>query len=171
MNPEAVPVPEPREIEVSVVMPSAPRLITSFQFRRDDVGFVTDRRSQVFVVALPDDGGDDTAAPASPVQVTTGDADCTDVAWSPDGTELAFVSARHERADRDLVTDVYAVRPDGTAVGTTEASGAVRSSQARAAASAAGSVRRSLSNRRRASGDSEPKTYSAARRSSSSGRS
>ncbi|MGY1616834.1 S9 family peptidase [Geodermatophilus sp. SYSU D00691] len=91
-----------------------PRLITTFQFRRDAVGFVTDRRSQVFVVALPDDGGDDAAAPPRPVQVTTGDADCTDVAWSPDGTELAFVSARHERADRDLVTDVYAVRPDGT---------------------------------------------------------
>ncbi|MGY1603258.1 S9 family peptidase [Geodermatophilus sp. SYSU D00815] len=91
-----------------------PRLITTFQFRRDAVGFVADRRSQVFVVALPDDGGDDAAAPAPPVQVTTGDADCTDVAWSPDGTELAFVSARHERADRDLVTDVYAVRPDGS---------------------------------------------------------
>ena len=35
-----------------------------------------------------------------PVQVTTGDADCVDVTWRPDGAELAFVSARHERADR-----------------------------------------------------------------------
>ena len=41
--------------------------------------------------------------------MTTGDADCADVAWRPDGAELAFVSARHERADRDLVRDVYAV--------------------------------------------------------------
>src|SRR3954462_8806337 len=91
-----------------------PRLITTFQYRQDDVGFVADRRSQVFVVALPEDGTDDAAAPPQPVQVTTGDADCTDVTWSPDGTELAFVSARHERADRDLVTDVYVVRPDGS---------------------------------------------------------
>jgi dipeptidyl aminopeptidase/acylaminoacyl peptidase len=91
-----------------------PRLITTFQYRQDDVGFVTDRRSQVFMVALPEDGADDSADPPAPVQVTTGDADCTDVTWSPDGTELAFVSARHERADRDLVTDVYVVRADGS---------------------------------------------------------
>src|SRR3954464_1761989 len=91
-----------------------PRLITTFQYRKDDVGFVADRRSQVFVVALPEDGSDDAAAPPQPMQVTTGDADCADVTWSPDGTELAFVSSRHERADRDLVTDVYVVRPDGS---------------------------------------------------------
>ena len=47
--------------------------------------------------------------PPEPAQVTTGDADCADVTWRPDGAELAFVSARHERADRDLVRDVYAV--------------------------------------------------------------
>src|SRR3954467_5848578 len=91
-----------------------PRLITTLQYRMDDVGFVTDRRSQVFVVPLPEDGGDDPLPPPEPVQVTTGDADCTDVTWSPDGTELAFVSARHERADRDLVTDVHVVRTDGS---------------------------------------------------------
>jgi dipeptidyl aminopeptidase/acylaminoacyl peptidase len=91
-----------------------PRLITTLQFRQDGAGFVGDRRSQVFTVALPDDGGDDAAEPPEAVQVTSGDADCADVAWSPDGTELAFVSARHERADRDLVNDVYVVRTDGS---------------------------------------------------------
>src|SRR3954454_3550208 len=92
----------------------SPRLITTLQYRMDDVGFVIDRRSQVFVVALPEDGADDALPHPEPFQVTTGDADCTDVTWSPDGTELAFVSARHERADRDLVTDVHVVRTDGT---------------------------------------------------------
>jgi dipeptidyl aminopeptidase/acylaminoacyl peptidase len=48
------------------------------------------------------------------VQVTSGDADCADVAWRPDAAELAFVSARHPGADRDLVRDVYAVAPDGS---------------------------------------------------------
>ena len=42
--------------------------------------------------------------------MTTGDADCVDVTWRPDGAELAFVSARHPRADVDLVRDVYAIR-------------------------------------------------------------
>ena len=91
-----------------------PRLITTLQYRRDAEGFLIDRRSQVFVLDLPEDFDDDTAPLPEPVQVTTGDADCADVTWRPDGAELAFVSARHPRADRDLVRDVYAVRPDGS---------------------------------------------------------
>ena len=91
-----------------------PRLITTLKYRLDDVGFVPDRRSQVFLLDLPADFGDDTAPLPEPVQVTAGDADCEDVAWSPDGAELAFVSARHERADRDLVRDIYVVRTDGS---------------------------------------------------------
>ncbi|MGZ4622516.1 MAG: TolB family protein, partial [Blastococcus sp.] len=101
---------------VDGVAPGAepPRLITTLQYRRDAVGFLGDRRSQVFVLDLPADFADDAASPAEPVQVTTGDADCSDVTWRPDGAELAFVSARHERADRDLVRDVFTIAPDGT---------------------------------------------------------
>jgi len=91
-----------------------PRLITTLQYRQDDLGFVADRRSHVFVVDLPGDADDTSVALPEPVQVTDGDADDTDVAWSPDGTELAFVAARHEGADLDLVTDVHLVRPDGS---------------------------------------------------------
>lgn len=90
-----------------------PRLITTLQYRADDLGFTTDRRSHVFVVELPADGGDDAAALPGPVQLTDGDADDTDPAWSPDGAAIAFVSARHERADRDLVTDVFVVAAGG----------------------------------------------------------
>jgi dipeptidyl aminopeptidase/acylaminoacyl peptidase len=110
-------VPEPgRYGTAEGVGPGAepPRLITTLKYRLDDVGFLADRRSQVFVLALPEDVGDDTAPLPEPAQVTSGDADCEDVTWSPDGSELAFVSARHERADRDLVRDVYAVAPDGS---------------------------------------------------------
>ena len=97
------------------VAPAAepPRLITTLQYRRDGVGFLDDQRSQVFVLDLPEDFADDTLPAPEPVQVTTGDADSTDVTWRPDGDELAFVSARHPHADRDLVRDVYAVAPDG----------------------------------------------------------
>jgi dipeptidyl aminopeptidase/acylaminoacyl peptidase len=91
-----------------------PRLITTLKYRLDDVGFLTDRPSQVFVLDLPADFVDDTAPRSEPVQVTEGDADCVDVAWRPDGDELAFVSARHPRADVDLVRDVYAIAPDGS---------------------------------------------------------
>jgi dipeptidyl aminopeptidase/acylaminoacyl peptidase len=91
-----------------------PRLITTLKYRLDGVGFLVDRPSQVFVAALPADFDDDTAPLADPVQVTTGTADCADVTWRPDGEELAFVSARHPRADADLVRDVYAIAPDGS---------------------------------------------------------
>jgi dipeptidyl aminopeptidase/acylaminoacyl peptidase len=91
-----------------------PRLITTLTYRRDGVGFLVDRPSQVFLLDLPPDFEDDTAALPEPRQVTTGDPDCVDVTWRPDGGELAFVSARHPRADRDLVRDVYAVAPDGS---------------------------------------------------------
>jgi dipeptidyl aminopeptidase/acylaminoacyl peptidase len=88
-----------------------PRLITTLKYRLDDVGFVVDRRSHVFVVDVPVDP--DAEAPPEPVQVTDGDVDDTDVAWSPDGETLAFVSARHDGADGDLVTDVHVVPAGG----------------------------------------------------------
>jgi dipeptidyl aminopeptidase/acylaminoacyl peptidase len=91
-----------------------PRLITTLQYRLDDVGFFVDRRAQVFVLDLPADFADETAPLPEPAQVTSGDADCADVTWHPGGSELAFVSARHPRADRDLVRDVYVVAADGS---------------------------------------------------------
>ncbi|SFF41002.1 S9 family peptidase [Blastococcus tunisiensis] len=111
-------VPEPgRYGTVDGVAPAAepPRLITNLQYRRDGIGFLADQPSQVFVLDLPADFADDSAPLPEPVQVTTGEADCVDVTWRPDGG-LAFVSARHPRADRDLVRDVYAIEPDGTAL-------------------------------------------------------
>ncbi len=107
-------VPEPgRYGTAEDVEPGAepPRLITTLQYRLDDVGFLVDRRSHVFVVDLPADPEAESAP--EPVQLTDGDADDVDVTWSPDGTELAFVSARHPDADRDLVHDVYAVPAAG----------------------------------------------------------
>ena len=62
----------------------------------------------------PADFDDDTAAAARAGPGDHRPADCVDVTWRPDGAELAFVSARHPRADVDLVRDVYAIRPDGS---------------------------------------------------------
>jgi dipeptidyl aminopeptidase/acylaminoacyl peptidase len=81
-----------------------PRRITSLLYRRDDLGFLSDRPSQVFVVAL--DG--------TPVQVTEGDFDNGDPSWSPDGEWLTFPAARHASHRDDLAKDVWVVRPDGT---------------------------------------------------------
>ncbi len=85
-----------------------PRRITGLQYRRDGVGFLADRRQHLFVVSAEDSD----PAP-EPSQITDGDHDDDQVCWSPDGTWLAFVSARHERREHDRVRDVFLVRPDG----------------------------------------------------------
>ncbi|MFW3168391.1 prolyl oligopeptidase family serine peptidase [Geodermatophilus sp. CPCC 206100] len=109
--------PDSRRLAYTARVPSADpsglRVVTTLSHRRDGVGYLADRPSAVFVLDLPPDGADDAAPLPRPVQLTDGVGDDTDVAWRPDGAELAFVSARHRRADRDLVRDVYAVPATG----------------------------------------------------------
>ena len=96
-------VPEPGRYGTDKDVPSEkepPRRITTFQYRLDDLGFTNDRRPHVFVVdALAED--------AEALQLTRGDFDHGDPAWSPDGRTVAFVSARHESRDEDALSDVF----------------------------------------------------------------
>jgi dipeptidyl aminopeptidase/acylaminoacyl peptidase len=85
-----------------------PRRITTLQYREDNLGFFIDRRSHVFVADPFGEPG------AQPVQVTSGDFDDAAVAWSPDGQSLAFVSARHDTRDADLVSDIWLCATDGS---------------------------------------------------------
>ncbi len=85
-----------------------PRRITGLTYRRDNVGFLTDRRSHVFVVPLADD-----PAASEARQVTFGDADDTDVEWASDD-RLLFLSARHDGREHDRIQDVFEVASDGT---------------------------------------------------------
>ena len=85
-----------------------PRRIRTLQYREDNLGFFIDRRAQVFVI----DPFADPAVEAG--QATSGDFDHAAVTWSPDGSEVAFVSARHDARDSDLVTDIWRCAPDGS---------------------------------------------------------
>lgn len=101
-------VPEPGRYGTDPdVSPEAepPRRITTLRYRIDDLGYLVDRRSHVWVVDL--DGTD-------PVQVTAGDVDHGGLDWSPTGDLLAMTAARHPAAGDDLRVDVWVCRPDGS---------------------------------------------------------
>jgi len=97
----------------------APRLITDLRYLTDGVGFGGDRRSQVFVVDVPDPDaeppvGDTAGDPVGATRVTDGPFDVGSVTWSPDGSRLAFVSARHPGRATDLRVDVWTSATDGS---------------------------------------------------------
>jgi dipeptidyl aminopeptidase/acylaminoacyl peptidase len=76
------------------------RVITTLKYKANGEGFVYDRRPHLFVVSVK--GGD-------PRQLTDGDFVDADPAWSPQGSEIAFVSARHADRDDDNATDLWLV--------------------------------------------------------------
>jgi len=85
----------------------APRRLTRLQYKLDSVGWTADRPQHLFLA--PADGS------AEPTQLTDGDFEDHSPAWAPDGRTLAFISARHEDWDLEMVTDVYLVDAAGGA--------------------------------------------------------
>ena len=80
-----------------------PRRFTRVFFKLDSVGWTGDRRKHVFVVDL--DGGDER-------QLTEGDCENDQPAWSPDGSRIVFTSTRGDRWDVELVDALYELEID-----------------------------------------------------------
>jgi len=105
------------------------RLITANQYMMNGVGYTADQRQQLFVVEVPELGGEPAVLPRgraaheqptlelpglpAALQLTFGDADHTSPAFSADGGRLYFLAALHEGHDDDLVTSVYRVDAAG----------------------------------------------------------
>src|SRR5437870_1677203 len=51
---------------------------------------------------------------SEPVQLTHGEHQSDGPAWSPDGSQIAFVSARGDDWDIDLVSDIWVMNADGS---------------------------------------------------------
>jgi dipeptidyl aminopeptidase/acylaminoacyl peptidase len=84
----------------------APRRFTRIFHKLDSVGFTGDRRKHVFVVEL--EGGD-------PKQVTSGDFEHANPAWSLDGKRIVLEGLRDDRWDVDLINRLYSVDLAGKA--------------------------------------------------------
>jgi dipeptidyl aminopeptidase/acylaminoacyl peptidase len=82
-----------------------PWVIDRLQFKADEVGYLDHRRTHLYVF--------DVASKKS-TQVTGGDYDDENPAWSPDGSKLAFASNRTADADRNYNDDIWVVAADNS---------------------------------------------------------
>ncbi|MFD2422486.1 S9 family peptidase [Amycolatopsis pigmentata] len=84
----------------------APRRITRFDYRLDDIGFLADRRQRLFVI-------DVTGEPGEIAPLTDDRVDVSDPAWTPDGERVLVVARRDWGAAETEETDIYAVPASG----------------------------------------------------------
>ena len=80
------------------------RRIDTLKYKMNSEGFTYDRRKHLFVVSREGDEA---------LQLTDGAWDDGAPAWSPDGTQIAFTSARHAEAEFDVLNDLWTVPSGG----------------------------------------------------------
>jgi dipeptidyl aminopeptidase/acylaminoacyl peptidase len=99
---------ESKDKEEKSNKPKTPRplVIDRYRFKTDTIGYLDHRRTHLYVLDV---------ATRSATQVTSGDFDDRQAAWSPDGKLLAFTSNRSvPDPDRTYDTNIWTVAADNT---------------------------------------------------------
>jgi dipeptidyl aminopeptidase/acylaminoacyl peptidase len=84
----------------------APRRITRLDYAMDNIGYVGDRPSRLFVVDVSADSPE-------PVELTDGTCAVREPAWTPDGAHLVVVAPRDFDVTETLYEDLYTVPAAG----------------------------------------------------------
>jgi dipeptidyl aminopeptidase/acylaminoacyl peptidase len=82
-----------------------PFVIDRLQFKEDTVGYLDRRRTHLYAFDV---------SSKKATQLTSGDFDDNEPAWSPDGKSLAFTSNRSSDPDRNYNSDIWVVAADNS---------------------------------------------------------
>jgi len=82
-----------------------PVVIDRLHFKEDEIGYLDRRRSHLYVFEI---------ASKKMTQVTSGDFDDSEPAWSPDGRSIAFTSNRTAEPDSNFNSDIWVVAADNS---------------------------------------------------------
>jgi dipeptidyl aminopeptidase/acylaminoacyl peptidase len=77
-----------------------PWVIDRLHFKEDEIGYLDHRRTHLYVFTMAD---------RKLTQITSGDYDDIDPAWSPDERSVAFTSNRSENPDSNYNTNIWVV--------------------------------------------------------------
>jgi dipeptidyl aminopeptidase/acylaminoacyl peptidase len=91
------------EQEKTPVEKHAPRVIRDLVFRSDGIGIHDERREHIWLI--PAEGGEAR-------QLTAGDWDDSEIAWAPNGREIAFTSYREQDRGEARIRDLWVVDLD-----------------------------------------------------------
>ena len=92
--------PSPADLDDDELPNPRPYVVDRLQFKEDYVGYLSRHRSHIHVVDIES---------RDVKQVTSGDFDDTEPAWSPDSKKIVFVSNRTAMPDRNRNTDLWIV--------------------------------------------------------------